>query len=336
MASFLVTGGCGFIGQHVVSRVLSAGADFVRVVDDLSHGKRENLEPLGEIEDAASGPAKRPNKPIQLVQADIRDRGVAEAACRGIDAIVHLAANTGVAPSVADPHFDCSVNVIGTLNYLEAARGAGVSRFVFASSAATIGEVVPPIHELLPARPVSPYGASKLAGEAYCSAYARTFGIVTVALRFGNVYGPGSAHKESVVAKFIRHALKGEPLPIFGDGTQTRDFIYIDDLVRAVELAYRIEGIGGEVFQIATARETTVNELAEALCSALAAEGLPKPAIDYRQARAGDVMRNYADTSKARDRLGWSPEVELADGLQRTVRWMLQQRKISHAAAGSR
>lgn len=323
MPGILVTGGCGFIGQHVVADQLRAGASFVRVVDDLSHGRRENLAPLGPIEESESVPDRMPRTPIQLIRGDIVDADLAVAACRGVATVIHLAGNTGVAPSVADPRRDCVTNVIGTLNYLEGARHAGVERFVFASSGATIGEVTPPIHERLPARPVSPYGASKLAGEAYCSAYARSFGLATVALRFGNVYGPGSAHKESVVAKFIRHALAGEDLPIYGDGDQTRDFVFVDDLVAAIRLAASAPDIAGEVFQIATSRETAVVEMAAALVAALVAEGLPAPLLDYQSARRGDVARNYADTAKARDRLGWSAQTGLHDGLRQTVRWAL-------------
>jgi UDP-glucose 4-epimerase len=330
MPGFLVTGGCGFIGQHIVADLARTGASFIRVVDNLSFGKRDNLARLGAIEEVDAVPDRAR---IQLIRGEIGDADLAEAACRGVDTVIHLAGNTGVGPSVAAPRVDCMANVIGTLNYLEGARKAAVPRFVFASSGATVGEVEPPIHERLPAQPVSPYGASKLAGEAYCSAYARTFKIATVALRFGNVYGPGSAHKESVVAKFIRHALAGEALPIYGDGHQTRDFLFVDDLVSAVRLACAAPGIGGEVFQIATSRETTVFELASALAAALVAEGLPEPPLDYQSARLGDVARNYADTSKARQRLGWTPEIDLHEGLRRTVRWMLA---ASGAAAGQR
>jgi UDP-glucose 4-epimerase len=327
MRGILVTGGCGFIGQHVVADLLAAGASFVRVVDNLSHGSPENLAHLDNIETVKFVPEGAPGARIQLIQGEIADESLAEAACRGVETVVHLAANTGVAPSVLEPRMDCITNVIGTFNYLEGARKAGVRRFVFASSGATIGEATPPIHERLPAQPVSPYGASKLAGEAYCSAYARTFGVATVALRFGNVYGPGSAHKESVVAKFIRHAFAGEALPVYGDGNQTRDFVFVEDLVRAIRLASTATDVGGEVFQIAAARETTVIELATALATALVAEGLPEPRIDFQSARLGDVRRNYADTSKARRLLGWTPQIDLGEGLRRTVRWALAEAK---------
>lgn len=335
MQGILVTGGCGFIGQHVVSDLLSATHTFVRVVDDFSHGSVQNLEHLGPIELAESVPDRQPAERLQVICGDIGDRKLAAAACRGVGAVIHLAANTGVAQSVADPHLDCVTNVLGTLNYLEGARSAGVTRFIFASSGAVIGEVAPPMHERLAARPVSPYGASKLAGEAYCSAYARTFKLVTVALRFGNVYGPGSAHKQSVVAKFIRHAFAGERLPIYGDGGQTRDFIFIDDLVRAIRLARTASLNGSEVFQIASAKETTVRELASALSAALVAEGLPNPGLDFVSPQAGEVFRNFADTTKAKELLGWTAEVDLDEGLRKTVRWAVAARRAAGTPAAS-
>jgi UDP-glucose 4-epimerase len=245
--------------------------------------------------------------------------------CAGADALVHLAANTGVGPSVANPRLDCTTNVVGTLNYLEACRQNNVKRFVFASSGAPIGECEPPIHEDLPARPVSPYGASKLAGEAYCSAYKRSFGIDTVALRFGNCYGPLSTHKGSVVAKFIREALEGRAWEIYGDGQQTRDFIFVDDIVDAILRAATADGVGGEVFQIATNAETTVHELAHRLAHVLARSGVTPPAIRHAAARIGDVKRNYSDTAKAKRLLGWQARTGLADGLERTVRWFLSR-----------
>lgn len=237
--------------------------------------------------------------------------------------IVHLAANTGVAPSVEDSHSDAKTNVIGTLNMLEAARHAGAGRFVFASSGAPLGVQTPPLNEEMAPHPASPYGASKLAGEGYCSAYYHCFGVETVALRFGNVYGEGSGHKNSVVAKFIKLALAGDKLEIYGDGGQTRDFIHISDLIAAVRKSATVPGVGDEAFQIATAKETTVREMTDVLLQALKAEGVTPPEVFMGPTRDGDVLRNFSDTSKARERLGWQAQVGLKDGLGRTVRHFL-------------
>lgn len=318
---WLITGGCGFIGTSLIRKLREESGHAVRVVDNLSVGTREDLADVSEFCEMAASEltAAQVDGPCQLIVADILDESLAIELCRDIDVIVHLAANTGVGPSVENPRLDCVTNVIGTFNYLDAARLVGVNRFVFASSGAPVGECDPPIHEEKAAHPVSPYGASKLAGEGYCSAYARTFGLDTVGLRFGNVYGPGSGHKSSVVAKFIKQAMAGEVLEIYGNGKQTRDFIFIDDLVRAIRLAASADDVGGEVFQIATNQETTVNELADMLISTLHAAGIDGFEVVFGEQRLGDVMRNFSDTSKAARMLGWQCETVLADGLGKTV-----------------
>ena len=257
--------------------------------------------------------------------ADILDRNAIASACVDREVVVHLAANTGVVPSIDDPRADCMANIVGTLNCLEAARHGTVSRFVFASSGAPLGVVEPPMHEEKAARPCSPYGASKLAGEGYCSAYWHSYGLETVALRFGNVYGPHSSHKSSVVARFIQQALAGEPLVINGDGGQTRDFIYVGDLVQAIRQAATTPGIGGHLFQVATARETTVLELASVLVEVLRDHGVSGVNLRHGPGRIGDVRRNYSDTSKARHLLGWEARTTLREGLVHTVAWFLDQ-----------
>lgn len=318
---WLITGGCGFIGTSLIRDLVAEGGHAVRIVDNLSVGSREDLaDACGSFAEPGTVGAM-PDRGVELLVGDIMDALLLVQAAAGADVIVHLAANTGVGPSVEDPRADCLANVLGTFNALEAARANQVGRFVFASSGAPIGECLPPIHEEMPCHPVSPYGASKLAGEAYCSAYFRTYGIATVALRFGNVYGPGSGHKSSVVAKFIRQAMTGEILEVFGDGKQTRDFIFIGDLVKAVRLASTVEGVGGEIFQIATARETTVNEVADMLLAALTEAGIRDVRIAHGERRLGDVTRNFSDTSKAARLLGWQPETPLHEGLRATVAW---------------
>jgi UDP-glucose 4-epimerase len=321
---YLVTGGCGFIGLSFIARLLRESPESsIRVLDNLSVGTREDLF------DVTSSVEKEHNiKPagIELVEGDIRDYDTCNKCCNGIDVIVHLAANTGVAPSIENPRYDMEANVIGIFNMLEAARQNNVNKFIFASSGASIGEVEPPIHEEKVPRPVSPYGASKLAGEAYCSAYFQTFGIKTVSLRFANVYGPLSKHKNSVVAKFLKQAFSGETLEIYGDGSQTRDFIYIDDLIQAIVLSVESD-MGGEVFQIATFKETTVDEIAEKIKNLVENEFGAKVSIIHGRTRIGDVKRNYSDISKAKKMLGFSPDVNLDKGLKNTFEYFRLKNK---------
>lgn len=296
----LVTGGGGFIGANAVRALLGDGYE-VTVMDDWSAGHTEYLEGLD----------------VTLVAADILDRAAVDSAVAGHDAVVHLAAQTGVPGSVKDPYKDCETNVIGTLNVLMAARDHSVSRFVFASSNAPLGRQQPPATEDMAPLPISPYGASKLAGEAYCLAFHGSWGLGTVALRFGNVYGPYSAHKNSVVAKFFKDIRDRGALTIDGDGSQTRDFIFVDDLCRAIVLAVRGD-VAGEVFQISSGRETSIARVA----TMVAEVAQQDVTTTWGPERVGDMARNYARVSKARTLLGWEPEVELNDGLLTTWEWM--------------
>ncbi|MDL1976289.1 MAG: NAD-dependent epimerase/dehydratase family protein [Deltaproteobacteria bacterium] len=329
-ARWLITGGCGFIGTSLIAHLLKENPTTrIRVLDNFSVGTKEDLAEVCSLSTAPSAldtqpPSLRPQSsilsPVELVAGDIRDYEICLACCQGVDIVVHLAANTGVAPSVENPRADMESNVFGIFNLLEAARINEVNKFIFASSGAPIGECEPPIHEEMAPRPVSPYGASKLAGEGYCSAYYRTFGIKTVSLRFGNVYGPRSKHKNSVIAKFFKQALNGEALEIHGDGDQTRDFIYMDDLIRAIVLSVETN-TGGEVFQIATYRETTINEIAQVVKGLVESEIGKTVKIVRSSFRLGDVRRNFSDISKARSVLGYVPEHDLHKGMEKTFHY---------------
>lgn len=318
---WLVTGGCGFIGSVLIRALRERGVSEVRILDDLSRGSP----------DAVPAPGRRvvswPDAPeswepgVDIVVGGVENYDAVSAVVQGADVVVHLAANAGVVQSMDDPLRDLEVNVRGSLCVFEAARRAGVPRVVTASSAAAVGSAEPPVSERSLPRPSTPYGAGKLAGEAYAGAYAQAFGLETVALRFGNVYGPFSQAKDSVVARFIKQWRQGEPWVIYGDGDQTRDFIFIHDLVDAIIRAGTLPGVGGHVFQIATSRETSVNELAAALGDVLREMGLEPPRVKHGPKRPGDVRRNFSDTRLADELLGWRAQVTLPEGLRRTVEW---------------
>lgn len=306
MESYLVTGGCGFIGMNLISRLVAQGAR-VKVLDNLSLGRREYVEPLG----------------VDLVVGDIRDPVAVATAVEGTAVVVHLAAHTRVIDSISDPLLNFEINAAGTLNLLQASRDAGVRSFIFASTGgAILGEQEPPVHEDMVPRPISPYGASKLAGEAYCSAFYGSFSLNTMALRFSNVYGPHSYHKGSVVAHFIKQALRGEPLVIYGDGEQTRDFLYVEDLADAIcsVATGEVDGAAGQVFQMGAGQETKINEIASSIAKLAATAGL-NAQISYQPARKGEIHRNYADIGKAQRVLGYNPMTSLNEGIEATWGW---------------
>jgi UDP-glucose 4-epimerase len=319
----LVTGGAGFIGSNLARRLVDRG-DRVRILDDLSIGSRAYLRGV----------------PHELIEAPLADAAAVRDAVAGVDAVVHLAARAGIPDSVADPIGTFNVNVAQLLAVLDAARLARVGRFVFASSNAAAGDHEPPADESDLPHPVSPYGASKLTGEAYCQAYAATYGIAACALRFSNAYGPYSLHKKSVVAAWLRAALAGEAVTIHGDGQQTRDFVFAGDLGAAIcaALDAPADVVAGEVFQAGTGRETTVNELASAISAAV---GAPLQ-VRHAEARAGDVRRNVSRVDKAAERLAYRAAVRLEGGLRETADWFrlaLDDPELSdirpHAASGS-
>jgi UDP-glucose 4-epimerase len=249
------------------------------------------------------------------VEATIEDGSAVRRAARGAEAVVHLAARPGVADSVARPDLDFGANVFGTFNVIDAARRAGVRSFVFASSGAVLAGATPPLREDMPAAPLSPYGASKLYGEGIAAA-SGVFDMVGISLRFANVYGPGSGHKKSVVSLFIRRALAGKPFVVYGDGSQTRDFLYVEDVCTAIEKALRAEKPG--VYHLGTGVETSVNELAEKVAGACGTE----VRTERKPPRAGDAARSFVDLSSAQRHLRWTPKVKLEAGLKRTVDWM--------------
>jgi UDP-glucose 4-epimerase len=297
----LVTGGCGFIGANLVRRIGSERGWQVRVVDDLRTGRESYLSgDLGEV-----------------VIGDVADPAALEPALDGVDAVVHLASQTGVLPSVEDPARDFEGSIATTFRVLDACRQRGIARVVFASSGASVGDVTPPIHENIVPRPLSPYGAGKLAGEAYVQGFAGSFGMQTCALRFSNVYGPYSLHKDNAIPNFIRRCLRGERLEVFGDGSQTRDFIHVQDLCDGIIGAVAADGIGGEIFQLGTSVETSVVDLARLIQEVTGAD----VEVNYEERRAGEVYKSRVDISKAQRLLDFQPAIELREGLALTAEW---------------
>jgi UDP-glucose 4-epimerase len=298
----LVTGGAGFIGSALV-RLLDERGYATRVFDNLSTGSAANLE----------------GTEVELVEGDVRDGDALARAANECEVVFHLAAGTGVVPSIEDPFADFDLNARGTLSALWAARNADATRLVFSSSNAPLGAGAYPASEDKPTAPLSPYGASKAAGEAYCSAFHGAYGFDAVAVRFSNAYGQRSAHKSNVIPLFIRRLLAGEELVVYGDGTQTRDFVFVTDLADGLLRAAETPGVGGEVFQLASGVETSVNDLVGRLGEISGRE----PSIRREPPRPGEILRNYSLVEKASERLGYSPGVPLEEGLRLTYDWFL-------------
>ncbi len=305
----LVTGGAGFIGANLV-RALVEEQHQVRVLDNFSTGKFENIEPL--------------IKKIDLVVGDICNERDVNRAMDEIDVVFHQAALPSVPRSVADPFSSNRVNIEGTLNVFLAARDNGVKRVVYASSSSVYGNNRQlPKKESMPPRPMSPYAASKLAKEVYGRIFYELYGLETVGLRYFNVFGPyqdPSSQYAAVIPKFITALLKGNPPVVYGDGEQSRDFTFVDDVVKANLLAATAPGAAGEVFNIACGTRITLNDLLMILKSIT---GRNIEAV-YTAPRAGDVKHSHADISKARSILGYQPEFSLESGLRRTVEWFGQ------------
>ncbi len=314
----LVTGGGGFIGSNLAEALLRRGAQ-VRVVDNFATGRRENLVDADAWAAAGGGV-------FELLEGDIRRPDVVGRAVSERDVIFHLAAIPSVARSVADPLTSHQVNVDGTLNVLLAARDAGVRRLVFASSSSIYGDspTLPKV-ESMPNQPISPYGLDKLAAETYCRLFHQLYGISTVALRYFNVFGPRqdpASEYAAVIPRFIAAALAGRPATIYGDGEQSRDFTFIENVVAANWLAASAgDGVSGQVLNIACGARTSLLELVRMIGAAAGANVTPR----HEPPRPGDIRHSLAGVEKARDVLGFTPQIGLEEGLARTIAWWRAQ-----------
>jgi UDP-glucose 4-epimerase len=313
MVSCLVTGGCGFIGSHLVERLVEEGHR-VRVLDDLSTGRRENLRAVW--------------KAIEFQRGSVTDAESARKALQGIDWVFHLAALPSVQRSLEDPLSSHEVCATGTLMLLEGACRAGVTRLVYAASSSAYGDCPGVVREeSMPCRPLSPYAAAKLAGEHYCDCYSRLFDLETVRLRFFNVFGPRQEPHScygGVIARFIAALLQGQSPTIQGDGEQSRDFTYVSDVVQTLLLAAKAPGASGKVYNIGRGERTIVLDLLKILNHLLGKDVRPI----FTESRPGDVRHSQADITRARIDLGYEPEVSLSEGLRLTLE---DQRRANNA-----
>lgn len=299
--NILITGGAGFIGSHIVDRL--SPENRVIVLDNLFTGQMSNLE--------------KSKDRITFIKGDILDKALLMEVVAKVDIIFHLAANTGVIRSIQDPDFDMNVNIRGTLNLLEACRNSKVERLVYASSGAIFGEArYIPIDEGHPINPESPYAVSKLAAEKYCFTFYKVHGVPATVLRYFNVYGPrqNSSEYANVISIFSRRIREGKPLTIFGDGKQTRDFVFVEDVVSANVLAATQPDAIGEIFNIATGKETNIEQLISILAEVSGKEN----SVIYAAPRAGEVRNSRANIEKAQRMLDYNPETSLKEGLALT------------------
>jgi len=305
--NYLVTGGAGFIGSNIAVELVKRG-EHVRIIDNFSTGNRENL---AEIESS-----------IEVIDGDIRDFWTVSEAVEGIDYILHQAALPSVPRSVANPLTSNSVNIDGMINLMEAAKKAGVKRFVYASSSSVYGDTPElPKHEGMPLTPLSPYAVTKLTNEKYARVFYELYGLQTVGLRYFNIFGPRqdpNSEYSAVIPKFIK-ALKANQAPvIFGDGEQSRDFTFVDNAVQAnLKAALASETAVGNAYNIACGARFTLNELVDELKSIMGVDVTPK----YDPPRQGDIKHSYADVDRAKDDLGYDPKVDFKSGLHKTVEW---------------
>jgi UDP-glucose 4-epimerase len=301
---YLVSGGAGFIGSHLVRRLVADGMR-VRVVDNLATGTRERLQDVEQH--------------IEFLQGDLADPAVCEAALQGVNYVLHQAAVPSVQRSVRNPLETNRANVTSTLNLLESSRRHAVRRFVFAASSSAYGNTpVLPKREDMPPNPLSPYALQKFVGERYCQLYFNLYGLETVSLRYFNVFGPSQdPHSEysAVIPKFASHLQQGKPVVVYGDGEQSRDFTYIDNVVEANLLALRAPRAAGAVVNIGCGERITLNQLVKSLEEILQV----RAKVDYQASRPGDVRDSLADIKLAQELLAYQPRVGVNEGLRRTV-----------------
>jgi len=306
MAVYVVTGGGGFIGSHIVENLVRQ-RNTVKVIDDFSTGKRGNVEAF--------------KNDVEIIEADLAETKNLTQFLKGTDYVIHQAAIPSVPKSILDPLKSHNANVNGTLNLLLACRDAGVKRVVYASSSSLYGDspTLPKNESMMP-NPLSPYGAQKLFAEMYCQVFTKAYGLETVSLRYFNVFGPrqdSTSQYSGVLALFIPAVLQGRRPTIYGDGLQSRDFTYVQNVVEANLLACKVPGIGGQVFNVACGDRITVNSMLHQINKIVGVDISPV----YAEPRSGDIKHSQADITRAREHLGYEPKVSFEEGLRATVEW---------------
>jgi UDP-glucose 4-epimerase len=300
----LVTGGCGFIGSNLIP-ILEREGYKVRVLDNFSKGSSKFIQ----------------SNNVEIIKGDIRNIKDIQSALAGVSGVIHLAAYGSVIESVNNPLENFEINVRGTFNVLNACRKVGIMKIIFSSTGgALIGNAIPPVNEQSIPKPISPYGSGKLCCEAYCSSFSASYGMNIIALRFANVIGPTSWHKKGAVTAFMKSIMNNQDIVIYGNGCATRDFLYVDDLCRGIALAYNSDIIGFNPIHLSSGNEVSVKELANMILQ----EG-PKSEskIQYKLKRIGEVERNFADYSLAKEVLGFEPRVNLRNSIKKTWEWFL-------------
>ncbi|WP_339724839.1 NAD-dependent epimerase/dehydratase family protein [uncultured Paraglaciecola sp.] len=303
LGNVLITGGAGFVGSNLTRFLVKNNlADKISILDNESVGSRTAVSDFD----------------VEFILGDLRDKNVVMQALKGIDVVIHLAADTRVIDSIKNPRFNFENNVVATFELMMSMVESGVSKLINASTGgAILGEVPPPVHELMVPNPLSPYGASKLAIEGYSSAFAEIYNMNIMNLRFSNVYGPLSFHKGSVVATYLKALLNHSPIVVFGDGEQTRDYIYTEDLCKGIVQAIQSDLSG--VFQLGTGVATSINQLINNMKAVIGDQLAIN--VEYKEARLGEIIHTHCDISKARQAFGFNPSTQVREGIGYTWEW---------------
>lgn len=318
--NILITGGLGFIGINLIRKISKNKKYKLRILDKIN--KNQSTKILSSVRinhyHLSANFKKKYTTKLQYFSHDLRKSKNLDNILFDTEIIIHLAASTGVLDSFKDPMNDFNNNVLGTLNLLEISRNNNVKKFIFASSSAPLGNVNIPISEILPLKPLSPYGSSKASVESYLSSYFHSYGLSSVILRFSNIYGPGSFFKTSVIAKFIKKIFHKSEIEIFGNGNQSRDFIYIDDVTSAIVKSLNFKKKSCEIFQICSGRQTSINEIINSLKIIVKHKGLAFPKITRIRANKAEIYRNIIINKKAKKELGWYSKETFQNGLTKT------------------